>query len=110
MCWCPYIENSRQTGDFRPHRQANVLNSHYHSSLSRETEDCDIPSMPTPYPVMQDVNITEGVTRLIKKPQSPQGTRPRRNNSASNERTIKTGFLYTYYDLPEVLRNRANPR
>ena len=82
MCWCPYIENSRRTGDFRPHRQANVLNSHYHSSLSRETEDCDNPSMPTPYPVMQDVNITEGVTRLIKnlkvhKAPGPDGITPR---------------------------------
>ena len=50
-----------------PVGKANILNSHFHSSFTRETGNCDIPSMPTNYPVTQDISITrEGVNRLIK--------------------------------------------
>ena len=65
-----------------PIGKANVLNSYFHSLFTREAKDCDIPRMPTYYPVMQDVNITsEGVTRLIKnvkvhKAPSPDGITP----------------------------------
>ena len=110
--WCPYIENIRRVGDFWARRQSQYSQQTFPFFIYSRSRDWELrhtihANKLSSY-VKHQYNERRGKP-TDKKLQSPQSTRSRRYNSASNERTLRTCFLHTYYDVPEVLRNWRNP-